>query len=147
MCGNYLKFSRDVSQTRWPDTNVTSLNPSTSVEEEIARVAGTRVPCKETKFHAAGREDVDVRMLGDGRPFALEFVDARVAALSPAVLAEIVDGVNGGSDVVQIRDIHAGDKVRVCVCVHAPARMCVCLFVCVFLLLLVCSWSRACVNL
>ncbi|CAD7967190.1 unnamed protein product [Amoebophrya sp. A25] len=29
------------------------------------------------KFHAAGREDVDVRMLGAGRPFILEITDAR----------------------------------------------------------------------
>eukprot|EP00392_Amoebophrya_sp_AT5.2_P016733 g17029.t1 len=28
------------------------------------------------KFHAAGREDIDVRMLGNGRPFVLEIADA-----------------------------------------------------------------------
>ena len=28
------------------------------------------------KFHASGREDIDVRMLGNGRPFALEIIDA-----------------------------------------------------------------------
>ena len=29
---------------------------------------------RECKFHSAGREDIDVRMLGDGRPFALELI-------------------------------------------------------------------------
>jgi len=28
------------------------------------------------KFHASGREDIDVRMLGTGRPFVLEIIDA-----------------------------------------------------------------------
>ena len=27
------------------------------------------------KFHSGGREDIDVRMLGNGRPFAIELVD------------------------------------------------------------------------
>ncbi|KAL0535238.1 hypothetical protein IC582_020758 [Cucumis melo] len=30
------------------------------------------------KFHAAGREDVDVRMLASGRPFLLEIQNARL---------------------------------------------------------------------
>ena len=28
----------------------------------------------DARFHSAGREDVDVRMLGSGRPFTLELV-------------------------------------------------------------------------
>jgi tRNA U54 and U55 pseudouridine synthase Pus10 len=31
----------------------------------------------DIKFHAGGREDVDVRMLRGGRPFVLEFVNPR----------------------------------------------------------------------
>lgn len=30
------------------------------------------------KFHAGGREDVDVRMLKGGRPFVIEFVNPRI---------------------------------------------------------------------
>lgn len=29
----------------------------------------------ESRFHAGGREDIDVRMLQGGRPFVLEFVN------------------------------------------------------------------------
>jgi tRNA U54 and U55 pseudouridine synthase Pus10 len=29
------------------------------------------------KFHSGGREDIDVRMLSTGRPFALEFCSPR----------------------------------------------------------------------
>lgn len=34
------------------------------------------------KFMAAGREDMDVRMLGGGRPFVLEVLNARELPLS-----------------------------------------------------------------
>jgi tRNA U54 and U55 pseudouridine synthase Pus10 len=30
---------------------------------------------EETKFVGSGREDLDVRMLGEGRPFFLEFLN------------------------------------------------------------------------
>jgi tRNA pseudouridine synthase 10 len=49
-----------------------------SVEEHIAQdikqeVFGT----DKVILHAAGREDIDVRMLGKGRPFILEMVNPK----------------------------------------------------------------------
>ena len=35
------------------------------------------VNAEKRKFSSAGREDIDVRMLGGGRPFAFEIVNAR----------------------------------------------------------------------
>ena len=32
---------------------------------------------KDYKFHTGGREDIDVRMLGNGRPFVLEILDPK----------------------------------------------------------------------
>ena len=32
---------------------------------------------KQAYLHAAGREDIDVRMLGQGRPFVIEFVNPK----------------------------------------------------------------------
>ena len=46
-------------------------------------------------FHAAGREDVDVRMLGTGRPFVIELAGARGAGLPLAAFAAL--GVELGS--------------------------------------------------
>lgn len=34
------------------------------------------------KFHSGGREDIDVRMLGNGRPFAIELVDPHQGVLN-----------------------------------------------------------------
>jgi tRNA pseudouridine synthase 10 len=48
-----------------------------SVQELIERIALPRFKCWKSKFHGAGREDIDVRMLGEGRPFILEMINAK----------------------------------------------------------------------
>jgi tRNA pseudouridine synthase 10 len=47
------------------------------VQELIGRVLLPAFRARTGKFHGAGREDVDVRMLGRGRPFVYELVAPR----------------------------------------------------------------------
>ncbi|VFQ76386.1 unnamed protein product [Cuscuta campestris] len=73
--GRYLKYSRNVSQTRWviDDERV----GEASVEEILGKSILPFCRGEGYKFHAAGREDIDVRMLGTGRPFLVEIQNAR----------------------------------------------------------------------
>lgn len=48
-----------------------------SVQELIGRRLVPQMQAKTGKFHGAGREDIDVLMLGQGRPFVFEVVGAR----------------------------------------------------------------------
>jgi tRNA pseudouridine synthase 10 len=48
-----------------------------SVQELIGRRLVPAMKAKTGKFHGAGREDIDVLMLGQGRPFVFEVVGAR----------------------------------------------------------------------
>ena len=53
-------------------------------------------PCfvsEEVKLHASGREDIDVRMLGTGRPFYLQIVNGRRVP-TQAQLDQIQAGIN-----------------------------------------------------
>jgi len=50
------------------------------------------------KFHSAGREDVDVRMLGGGRPFVIELLDARPAVLPLSLFPALQIAVNGSAE-------------------------------------------------
>ncbi|CAD7967888.1 unnamed protein product [Amoebophrya sp. A120] len=96
--GRYNKYSRELSQTPWHlgggggasnEEEKDQMKAKYSVEDLIiAPVAerfgiipgekGKQAANSQIKFHAAGREDVDVRMLGkNGRPFVLEIFDAR----------------------------------------------------------------------
>ncbi|XP_062226430.1 uncharacterized protein LOC133924755 [Phragmites australis] len=73
--GRYLKLSRNVSQSCWiiDDERM----GEASVEEIIGENVRAICRCDSYKFHAAGREDIDVRMLGSGRPFLVEVLNVR----------------------------------------------------------------------
>jgi tRNA pseudouridine(54/55) synthase len=68
--GRYFKRSRRVSHSRFMVGS-----PISSVEGElIAKFTGV-IDCSEIKFMSAGREDLDVQMIGTGRPFCLTFLN------------------------------------------------------------------------
>ncbi|GIQ90228.1 hypothetical protein KIPB_012944, partial [Kipferlia bialata] len=70
--GRYRKEEREVSQTTWafaPDMM--------SIQKGTTSVLQPLFDCKSALFHAAGREDIDVRMLGSGRPFCLELLQPK----------------------------------------------------------------------
>lgn len=67
-----------------------------SVQELIARRLLPAFQARRGLFHGAGREDIDVLMLGRGRPFVFEVVGARCADVDlEALRAEIVARAEG----------------------------------------------------
>ncbi len=80
--GRYQKLVRGIPQTRWycrecrgagcERCGFTGKMYSESVDELISVKAIEATDAADTTFHGAGREDIDARMLGDGRPFILE---------------------------------------------------------------------------
>ena len=89
--GRYNKLVRNIPQTKWPcrkckgrgceACNFTGKQYPESVEELLSETALKYSKGYEAKFHGAGREDIDVRMLGDGRPFVLEIKEPRIRKL------------------------------------------------------------------
>ncbi len=89
--GRYLKFIRDIPQTKWPcrkckgkgceNCDFTGKLYQESVEELISNIFLKETKGYESKFHGAGREDIDVRMLGTGRPFVLEIKEPKKRCL------------------------------------------------------------------
>lgn len=85
--GRYTKLQRGIAQTRHfcfeckgtgkKNNTICSvchgekIRTKESVQELITPFFQKHFSCGEVLFHGAGREDVDVRMLGKGRPFAL----------------------------------------------------------------------------
>lgn len=55
-------------------------------------------------FSSSGREDVDVRCLGNGRPFVLEIPDSYKTVLS-CEIAEKIEGLVSESKLVSIKDL------------------------------------------
>ncbi|OQR91567.1 tRNA pseudouridine synthase [Achlya hypogyna] len=109
VAGRYLKYQRGLSQTPWVLDG--ERMGDSSVEEAIGDVIAPEFRAKSYKFHTAGREDVDVRMLGNGRPFILELLDAKVATLSPEAFATVQNRVNAANlDVVEVRELTGATK-------------------------------------
>jgi tRNA pseudouridine synthase 10 len=86
--GRYKKFSREIPQTRWfckicrgkgcKKCDYTGKIYDKSVEELVAEKFLKETHGDEESFHGAGREDIDVRMLGNGRPFILEIKNPKI---------------------------------------------------------------------
>jgi tRNA pseudouridine synthase 10 len=87
--GRYRKLARDLPQTRWPCQRCQGrrrgcarcgrtgrLYPD-SVEELVGAPLLATTGGQDHKFHAMGREDIDARMLGRGRPFVIEITRPR----------------------------------------------------------------------
>ena len=72
------------------------------MEELIASRIEECFKATSSKFSSSGREDVDVRMLGRGRPFILEVVAPRVIKVSEEVMRKVQADINAASDVVKV---------------------------------------------
>ena len=82
-----------------------------SVQELIAWVVGKAFGTRKQKFHGAGREDMDVRMLGRGRPFVLELIDPKVTDVDLAACEALVNERNEGR--LELEGLHWTEKERV----------------------------------
>ncbi len=102
--GRYNKFIRGIPQTHWDcrscrgkgceSCGFTGKQYKTSVEELINPEFVKEAKAEDSKFHGAGREDIDVRMLGKGRPFVLELKNPKTRTLNLEKLQKKVNKRN-----------------------------------------------------
>ncbi len=103
--GRYQKFERGIPQTHWncracqgagcEKCNFTGKQYADSVEELIGRPVIRAFGGKTAVLHGAGREDIDARMIGTGRPFILEVVEPRTRTVD---LASLEKEINRSAD-------------------------------------------------
>lgn len=89
-----------------------------SVQELVGWVAGAAFKTRKNKFHGAGREDVDVRMLGEGRPFVLEMLNPKCLDVDLAALEAEINRRNPGR--LEVCGLHWTEKNRVRVIKETP---------------------------
>ncbi len=119
--GRYNKFVRGIPQTHWDcrlcrgkgceSCKFTGKQYPTSVEELMSPKFVIEAKAEGSKFHGAGREDIDVKMLGTGRPFVLELINPKVRTLD---LKKIQNKVNKSNKrKIKINDLQYSSKERV----------------------------------
>uniref|UniRef100_A0A8C6SL11 tRNA pseudouridine synthase Pus10 n=1 Tax=Neogobius melanostomus TaxID=47308 RepID=A0A8C6SL11_9GOBI len=98
IAGRYNKFSRSLPQTPWLIGGERRME--SSVEELIAGPSWTCF-----NFSSSGREDVDVRTLGNGRPFAMELLNPHKSWFSREQIKQLQQTINSSSDKIHVRDL------------------------------------------
>lgn len=119
--GRYRKFDRSLPQTRWPcrrcngrgcDTcHGTGKTYAESVEELIAAPLLEQTHGRGTRFHGMGREDIDARMLGGGRPFVLEVLAPKRRSVDLALVAPELARRSAGR--VEVEGLRPSSAARV----------------------------------
>jgi tRNA pseudouridine synthase 10 len=110
VAGRYRKLVRDIPQSRWscskcrgrgcPECGGTGLMYPDSVEALVSTPLLDAAEGTESAFHASGREDIDARMLGTGRPFVVEVSKPKKRSLNLKEIQEIINA--GAKDKVEI---------------------------------------------
>ncbi|CAF3616019.1 unnamed protein product [Rotaria sp. Silwood1] len=101
VAGRYNKYSRTLSQTPWIIDGVRKAD--VSVEELIA------LPINHV-FISSGREDVDVRTLGRGRPFVIEFRQPSRILYQPEEFLTVQQEINMLTKDIRVRDLQQVTK-------------------------------------
>ena len=110
--GRYKKLVRGIPQTRWPCRECRGTGKYTdafgeekpcpkcngkgkmyteSVEELIGEKMKEYFQAEDAILHGAGREDIDARMLGTGRPFVMEMIRPHKRTFDPEVLEKLIN--------------------------------------------------------
>lgn len=116
--GKYKKYTRNIPQTKWfckicygkgcRKCNYLGRLYENSVEELVSKEMLKVTKATEESFHGAGREDIDVRMLGNGRPFVLEIKNPRVRSIDLDVLKEKINNSNKG--LIEVNNLRFSDR-------------------------------------
>ncbi len=112
--GRYRKHSRALPQTRWPCRDCRGKGCprcdgkgrmyDSSVQDLTGPVIMRHADGVEDFFHGMGREDIDARMLGNGRPFVVEIRRPRKRTMDYAAIEEEINSAAKGLvDVTGIR--------------------------------------------
>ncbi|NOX45193.1 MAG: tRNA pseudouridine(54/55) synthase Pus10 [Caldiserica bacterium] len=142
--GRYRKLVRGIPQTHWPcrecrgkgcpRCNYTGKMYPTSVEELILSAFLEACEGEGGHLHGAGREDVDARMLGRGRPFVVEVERPRRRTVDLAAIAarinreaagrvEVLDLRPAPPDLVRkVKDLKAKKRYRARISLAAPVE-------------------------
>jgi tRNA pseudouridine synthase 10 len=121
IAGRYQKLVRGIPQSKWfcsncwgkgcEKCNWTGKMYPESVEEIIGKPFLDVTGGVKTLFHASGREDIDARMLGPGRPFVIEITQPKKRFLGLKELQKVVNVYAEGK--VKVSKLHFADKDHV----------------------------------
>jgi len=122
VAGRYRKLVRNIPQSKWFCSSCrgkgcdrcegTGKMYPESVEELASRPLLEAAKGEKTSFHASGREDIDARMLGRGRPFVIEISNPKKRFLDLNKLKATINANSKGKVEVSGLRFSSKDVVR-----------------------------------
>jgi len=119
--GSYKKLVRNIPQSKWfcrqchgegcENCNGTGKMYQQSVEEIIAFPLLKKTEGEDVSLHAAGREDVDARMLGNGRPFIMEIKRPKKRFMDLKEMEKTINEQAKGK--VEVLNLRSGTKTDI----------------------------------
>ncbi|MEM2104376.1 MAG: tRNA pseudouridine(54/55) synthase Pus10 [Candidatus Bathyarchaeia archaeon] len=116
--GRYKKLARHIPQSKWfcmkckgkgcEECNWTGKMYLESVEELICQPFLNETGGVKTSFHASGREDIDARMLGKGRPFVIEISQPKKRSIDLKKMEENINKYAKGK--IEVSNLQFADK-------------------------------------
>lgn len=113
IAGRYNKYLRNLSQSPWIDRDDVRIRDS--VQELIESGLKKFLSFDKCIFSSSGREDVDVRMLGKGRPFVFKILNPFNASnFNQETMKQIQDFINSEYNcMIRVRDLQIVTKESV----------------------------------
>lgn len=118
--GRYRKLKRGIPQNKWycprckgegcMRCDGTGYLYETSVEQIISKPLLELTEGKENVFHGCGKEDVDAKMLGKGRPFVMEVKEPKKRKIN---LEKLQNTINTKDNGIEIKELEFCEKERV----------------------------------
>lgn len=103
--GRYLKLRPGIPQTKWHIKRY-----KTSVEEEIGKTLLKISQGNNYSLHGCGREDVDVKTIGQGRPFVIEIKNPKKRKIN---IKKTQQEINKKSQIVKVRSLSYTTKEKI----------------------------------
>ena len=128
--GRYRKLERGIPQTRWPcrackgrgceKCNNTGLQYESSVQDLIGNPILEVLDASEHSFHGMGREDIDVRCMGRGRPFVIELKEPKLRSCDYQKLENLINEKAAGA--IEVSDLRSSNRSEVVRIKDTPAE-------------------------
>ena len=128
--GRYRKLERGIPQTKWPcrackgrgceKCDYSGLQYKSSVQGLIGDPLLDLFGSEEHAFHGMGREDIDVRCLGRGRPFVIELKRPHKRNVDADVIMEAIN--SSANDRLEVSDMRPSNRSEVVRVKDTPAE-------------------------
>jgi len=121
--GRYRKLERGIPQTRWPcracrgrdggceSCNFTGQQYPDSIQSLVCEPLVEHTEAKTDAFHGMGREDIDVRCIGNGRPFVAELKSPLRRTLDLDKLTKEIN--KAAKDKIEITGLRVSNRAEV----------------------------------